>query len=147
MHGFAGGDAAVAEPTGVMRSDILRVVLAAGIALLDDAAYVVLISGYGSDGAQSRTLFIVAFLLVASGLALVGAAMAALKHRAAGPLLWAATTGYAGLGLVGIASIGLPLLLAAGLTFWSALRWPATRTTIVAAALPLVLLAAGFALT
>jgi hypothetical protein len=129
------------------RPTVLRVLLAAAIALLDDAAYVVLISGYGPDGRGSRTLFIVAFVLVVSGLALVGAAMTALDHRAAGPLLWTAGTGYAGLGLLGIASIGLPLLLAAGLTCWSALRWPATRMTVVAAALPLVLLAAGFALT
>lgn len=147
MRHVSGGDAALPEPARLMRSDTLRVALAVAIALLDGAAYLFLIGSYGSDGARSRTSFIVAYLVVLSGLALIGAAMAALAHRSAGPLLWAASTGYAGLGLVGIASIGLPLLLAAGLASWSALRWPATPLTVAAAALPIIILVVGFTLT
>jgi hypothetical protein len=137
----------ISELDRARRAAALRVVLGVAIALLDAVAYVLLLSGYGSQGAQTRTLFVVAFLVAVSGVGLIGAAMAAFDHRSAGPLLWAASSGLAGLGLVGIASIGLPLLLAAALTVWSTLRWPATPVSVVAAAVPLILLAVGLVLT
>jgi hypothetical protein len=142
-----GGDPRLMQASLERRAVVIRVLLAAAIGVAVDGAYLYLASGYGPDGQMAREVFVAAFVLLMAGVGLAGAVAVLVGHGPTGPLLWASSAGFLGIGLVGIASIGLPLLAAAGLTFWSALRWPATRITIAAAAVPLVLLTVGFALT
>lgn len=141
------GDQQLMQAAPERRAAAARVLLAAAIGVAVDGAYLYLVSGYGPDGQTAREAFVAAFVLLMAGAGLAGAVVVLLGHGPAGPLLWASSAGFLGIGFVGIASIGLPLLASAGLTFWSALRWPATRITLAAAAVPVVLLAIGFALT
>ena len=89
---------------------------AAGVAAAMIAAYRSIIESQGDD---SPLWWVQAILLVGALLALAGAPMANPRRV---PILVAATVLLGVLGLLAILSIGMPILLAAGLTFIAALR-------------------------
>jgi hypothetical protein len=85
---------------------------AAGIVgLVVEGAYLVIISGQG-DLRSGRVSAVSVCIFVASGLALVGALAPSLSTRTRLVVLGAATGGLLTLGVLGIFSIGLPLLVA-----------------------------------
>jgi|SRR4051794_16918391 hypothetical protein len=107
----------------VRRIDLLAVV-AALVAIAMTAVYRGLIE---SQGDESPLWWVQAALVLAALLALAGAPTG---NRRRGPVLLAATGLLGVIGLLGILTIGLPVLLAAGLTLVAALRdlSPATKS-------------------
>src|SRR5437660_868715 len=90
--------------------DVLAGIGAGLIALGDDAVYLVLISGQNGPY-DRRTFFVAAFLLLMAAAAIAGAVAGAAEVRAS--LLAVAAAGCFGLGILGILSLGAPLLIAA----------------------------------
>ena len=85
---------------------------AAGVlGLVVEGAYLVIISGEG-DLRSGRVSAVSVCIVVTSGLALVGAFAPRLSTRTRLVVLGAATGGLLTLGVLGIFSIGLPLLVA-----------------------------------
>ena len=76
-----------------------------------DVVYVLLVLGQGTE-LGPREVFFAAFLGVMAAFALAGAAMGTLDERFGQVLLYGATTGYLLAGLLGLASIGLFLIVA-----------------------------------
>jgi hypothetical protein len=89
------------------------------IALADDVVYLVLIAGQNGpyDG---RTFLVASFLLLMAAAAGVGAVIGSARARAS--LLALTAAGCLGLGILGIFSIGAPLLIAAVLATYAAAR-------------------------
>jgi hypothetical protein len=100
----------------VLRGIDLLPVAAAGVAGAMIAVYRGVIE---SQGDESPLWWVQAVLLVGALLALAGAPTANPRRV---PVLVAATGLLGVLGLLAILSIGFPILLAAGLTFFAALR-------------------------
>lgn len=120
---------------------------AAGVGAAVDVGYVLLVQSQGSE-IGSRVVFFAAFLAVVSALSLAGAAVGKQDERAAQALLYGATTGYLSAGVVGLASTGLPLILAGLLAFVAAgpRRLPVGVVATVAA-VPLSVFIIGLVLT
>jgi hypothetical protein len=131
---------------GLRRPDVFAGIAAAAIMAADDAAYAGLITAQHGPY-DSRTFFIASFLLLLTIAAIVAAVSARPLLRAA--LFATAAAGCLGLGIVGIFSIGAPLLLAAALAVFAASRGPAAQPLYYAAgaAAGLGILVLGFLLT
>ena len=91
-------------------------VAAFGVGAAVDVVYVLLVLGQGTE-LGPREVFFAAFLGVMAAFALAGAAMGTLDERFGQVLLYGATTGYLLAGLLGLASIGLFLIVAGLLAF------------------------------
>jgi len=118
---------------------------AALIVVVDDAAYLALIAGQGT-GMGGRVVFVATLLLAMAGLAVAGVRR---QNRAARTVLLSvvATWGLV-VGILGIFSIGLPLLVAAGLVVYAlVLGEVSQRAILVGVAAGLVLLWFGFVVT
>lgn len=103
-----------AEP---VRPGTRRAAIAAfGIGAAVDVAYVLLVLGRGAE-LGPREMFFAALLGVMAAFAIAGAAMGTLDERLGQVLLYGATTGYLLAGLLGLASIGLFLIVAGLLAF------------------------------
>ena len=95
--------------------------LAGGVvALFVAGLYLVIIFSEDSAKDRSATAFIGSALIVTSLLAIAGAVFPRAFGRRV--LLTGAATGMTAWGVIGIFSIGMPLLLAAGLTWMAVLR-------------------------
>ncbi len=113
-------------------------VLAAGVGIAVDVAYVVVLFSQQSD-LDRRVLFFASFIGVMSALFLAGAALHTNRAPIAQTLMYAATAGYVLSGAWGAASIGWPLVLT-GFVVATTLRpriipvWAATGVVICSAA-------------
>ncbi len=113
-----------------------------------DVGYVLVVRSQGTEIA-SRVVFFAAFIGVMAALSLAGAAAGGLNERFfAQASLYGATAGYLLAGVVGLASIGLPLVLAGLLALVAAgpRRLPVVVVATVAA-VPLSAFLIGLALT
>lgn len=101
-----------------LRAELLRpgsrytAVAAAGVGAAVDVVYDLVAPREGTEF-PPRVVFIAAFIGVMAALLLAGAAVARLDERFAQVLLCGASAGYLLAGLVGIFSIGAPLVIAA----------------------------------
>ena len=120
---------------------------AAGLGAAVDVAYVLLVRSQGTEIA-SRVVFFAAFIGVMAALSLAGAAIGKQDERFAQALLYGATAGYLLAGVPGLASIGLPLILAGLLALVAAgpRRLPVWVVATVVA-VPMSLFIIGLALT
>lgn len=110
-------------------------VVAAGLGAAVDLGYIVLTNGIQPG---SGSLFYAVFIGTMAAITLVGAAPA-LDERLAQPFLYAATSGYLVAGIVGLASIGLFLIIAALLAYIAAGPRQASQGVAAAAmAIPVV---------
>ena len=112
-----------------------------------DVGYVLVVRSQGTEIA-SRVVFFAAFIGVMAALSLAGAAAGGLNERFSQASLYGATAGYLLAGVVGLASIGLPLVLAGLLALVAA--GPRRLPVVVVATVAAVLLSAfllGLALT
>jgi len=129
------------------RPDVLAGVGAGLIAFADDAVYLVLIAGQNGPY-DSRIFFVASFLLLMAVAGIIGAIAESARVRAS--LLSLVAAGCAGLGLVGILSIGAPLLIAAAFATFAATRVTPRVLAVyyaASAAVGLLVLVAGFVLT
>ena len=114
------------SPRGVMAA-----VLAAVAATATDGAYVVLINSQQATGPHPGIVPFITLYIAAIAMAAVVAVALMLRGKpsAAWPLLVSATTASAALGFLAIFSIGLALLITAGLLAAAALRLEQTLPT------------------
>lgn len=123
----------------------LQAAFAALIVVVDDVAYLALIAGQGT-GVGGRVVFVATLLLVAAGISVAGVRQ---QSRAMRTLLLSvvATWGVV-IGILGIFSIGLPLLVAAGLVIYALVAGGVSQRALIAGiAVGLVLLWFGFNVT
>lgn len=124
-----------------------QAIVAAAFGGAVDVGYLLLVRGQGSDFAP-RVVFYAAFVAVMAALSLAGGLVGGSNETRAQALLWSATTGYLLAGGLGLASIGLPLVLA-GLFALVAARQRRLSAALVAtvAALTASVFFVGIALT
>ena len=129
------------------RAEVFAGIGIAVIALADDAAYIALIAGQHGPY-DSRTYFVAALLAVVAGAAVTATIVTSARVRAL--LLSGVASVAIGLGIVGIFSIGAPLLVAGAIAVFAATRiTPMSPPLLYAAgaAAGLVVVIAGFLLT
>lgn len=123
----------------------LPAALATLIVVVDDIAYLALVAGQGT-GMGGRVVFVGVLLLAAAGLIMAGTRR---ENRVARTLMLSvvATWGVI-IGILGIFSIGLPLLAAAGLVIYVLVTGGISQRALIAGvAIGLVLLWFGFMVT
>jgi hypothetical protein len=118
--------------------------VAGGVA---DVGYLRLISDQGT-GIGARVAFIAGFVALMTALAAIGAILFGRAAAASQLVLLGSASGFLGLGLIALFSIGIALILAGVLALIGAGPLPVSgRLTAVPILGSLALLAAGFALT
>jgi hypothetical protein len=133
--------------TRLRRPDVLAGIGAGLIALADDAVYLVLIAGQNGPY-DRRTFFVASFLVLMAAAAITGAIVGAARVRAS--LLALTAAGCVGLGIIGILSIGAPLLIAAMFATYAAARVTPRAPAlyyVAGAVAGLTVLVGGFVLT
>jgi len=115
------------------------------IVVVDDIAYLALVAGQGT-GLGGRVVFVATLLLAAAGMIMAGVQQ---RNRVVRTLLLSAVATWGlVIGVVGIFSIGLPLLVAAGLVIYALVTGGVSQRALIAGvAVGLVLLFFGFIVT
>ena len=129
------------------RKSAAAALLAVAIGAALDVGYVLIVRSQGYP-VDSRVVFYVAFVAVVSAVTLVGAVVVTLDRRLAQPLLYGAATGYFLTGALGIASVGMPLIVAGVVSIITVGRRRASFVVItVAATIPAATFLIGLMLT
>src|ERR1700682_4728465 len=137
----------------IHRRGVLAAMLAAVAAVATDGAYLALINSQNATGPHSGIVPFIAVYIAAIAASAVVAAALMVRGQSTAPwsVLVSATTGSAALGFLGICSVGIGLLVTAGLLGAAAVSLerttrPATRLPAITGSLTAIaILIAGFA--
>jgi hypothetical protein len=122
--------------------------VAAGLGMVTIVVYLLLINSQTDGTEERRVEFVASFVGLMAVLSLAGALGAALNSGVSRAILLAAATGNMGMGVLGLFSIGAPLLVAGGLLFAAEpFSGDHPWLNLLAPALVLIVLAFGIALT